>query len=185
MSHAVRGVGAVLLAVAVASGTGAAGMAAPPAFVASLTPNATRASSFCPDRQEQEFLRLINGYRAQHGLRALGLSRTLGAAARHHSVQMANQDYFSHTMLNGVSWVENVIKHGYTFNTYRGENIAAGRATAADVFDQWRRSPEHNANMLSAHFTAIGIGRAYKGSSRFDWYWTTDFGGVFDTGPAC
>ena len=51
-------------------------------------------------------------------------------------------------------------KHGYTYNTYRGENIAAGNASASATFTQWRNSPTHNTNMLNANFRAIGIGRA-------------------------
>lgn len=40
--------------------------------------------------------------------------------------------------------------------------------------------PAHNANMLSASYTAIGIGRAYSSTSQYGWYWTTTFGGVQD-----
>ena len=185
MSHAWRGIGAVLLAVTVAGSVGAVGMAAPQAPSGSPITHATKAATFCPDAEERAFLQLINNYRANYRLPALRFSRTLGAAADHHSYQMAKNNYFSHTMLNGVTWSRNIVDHGYTLSTYKGENIAAGRASAADVFAQWRNSPSHNAIMLSATFTAIGIGRGYDASSTYDWYWTTDFGGIFDAGLVC
>ncbi len=185
MSHALRGIGAVLLAVTVAGSVGAVGMAAPRAPDGSPIAHPIKAANFCPDAEERAFLQLINTYRANYRLPALHFSRTLGAAADHHSNQMANNNYFSHDLLHGVTWSRNIVDHGYGFSTYKGENIAAGRASAADVFSQWRNSPSHNAIMLSATFTAIGIGRGYNASSRYDWYWTTDFGGIYDAGIAC
>lgn len=185
MSDARRGIGAVLLAVTLASSVGAVGMAAPQAPTESPIMDATKAATFCADGEERAFLQLINNYRASYRLPALRFSRTLGAAADHHSNQMAKNNYFSHTMLHGVTWSRNIVDHGYGFVTSKGENIAAGRASAADTFSQWRNSPDHNAIMLSPSFTAIGIGRGYDASSTYDWYWTTDFGGIFDAGLAC
>ena len=46
---------------------------------------------------------------------------------------------------------------GYTFNTVRGENIAAGYPTAADVFAGWKASSGHKANMLSPDFKVLGV----------------------------
>ena len=37
--------------------------------------------------------------------------------------------------------------------------------------------------MLNSNFVVIGIGRAFNASSRYRWYWTTDFGGFDDSGP--
>lgn len=154
---------------------------------ASLEPREleTSASGYCPDSQEEKFLRLINAYRKKNGVPPLKLSRTLGAAAEHHSVEMARYNYFSHTLRNGVSWSQNIVKHGYKASRTMGENIAAGNSSAQATFDQWRRSPGHNRNMLNPNFRAIGIGRASKSTSKYRWYWTTTFGGKFDRGPSC
>lgn len=137
-------------------------------------------SAYCADPQEQAFLNKINAYRAAKGLSALVSSQTLGAAADHHSIDMANKNYFSHTLKNGTTWSQNVKNHGYTATSTMGENIAAGNADALATFKQWKTSPEHNKNMLSKNYKAIGIGRAYNANSRYDWYWTTDFGGAAD-----
>jgi len=67
---------------------------------------------------------------------------------------------------------------GYTYNTFKGENIAVGYESAQQSFAAWRNSPSHNAAMLEENYRVIGIARIKLPSSR--WYWTTDFGGVVD-----
>jgi uncharacterized protein YkwD len=84
-----------------------------------------------------------------------------------------------------VTWSQNIKNHGYTYNTYRGENIAAGNSTALNTFNQWKKSPSHLSIMLSSNFKAIGIGRAYKSTSTYKWYWTADFGGYVDAAVSC
>ncbi|MDP9369945.1 MAG: SH3 domain-containing protein [Chloroflexota bacterium] len=145
----------------------------------------TGSSGACADPEERTFLGLINNYRAANGLPGLQLSESLSGAADYHSVDMAHKDYFSHTLANGVTWGQNIANHGYTYDTYQGENIASGNESASATFDQWRNSPGHNANMLNPNFTAIGIGRAYNGNATYDWYWTTTFGGYVDAVLAC
>src|SRR3712207_6328196 len=55
-----------------------------------------RADAESYDPEELQFLELINGYRADHGLRALVLSDTLAVAAEHHSRDMARYSFFAH-----------------------------------------------------------------------------------------
>ena len=145
----------------------------------------TTTASYCADAEEMAFLKLINDYRQQNGRAPLTLTQTLGAASDHHSVSMANYNYFNHFLTpEGIGWSQNMTNHGYTYSTYRGENIAAGNATASATFTQWKNSPDHNTNMLNANFKAIGIGRAYNSASTYDWYWTTNFGGYVDGAAA-
>ena len=133
------------------------------------------------DAEEQEFLRLINQHRAANGLPALTATRMLNQVSHNHSADMAARNYFSHTSQDGRTFDQRMRDGEYTYNTYLGENIAAGNATGAATFEQWRNSAGHNANMLSANFRAIGIGRAASATSTYRWYWTTDFGGVVDS----
>jgi len=156
---------------------------APPTVTAD--PSFVTAAGYCADAEERAFLALINAHRAENGRGPLRLTKTLAAAADHHSVDMATKNYFSHTLAGGVTWPQNIVNHGYTYSTYRGENIAAGKGTAAATFTQWKNSPGHNANMLNANFTAIGIGRAYAATSTYKWYWTTTFGGYRDAAVTC
>ncbi len=133
-------------------------------------------AGYNPDSEELAFLGLINDYRIGLGLEPLALNPELGAAAEFHSVDMATKDYFSHTLEDGTTWAENIINHGYEIYPL-GENIAAGNDSAAEAFEQWQNSPEHDANMRNPDYHAIGIGRAYGEDSRYGWYWTTTFGG--------
>ena len=131
------------------------------------------------DAEEKAFLVLINNYRAQNGLAPLALSYTLTKSSQWKSADMANNSYFAHDD-QSRSWSQRIGDCGYGFNTWLGENIAAGYVTAQSVFNAWKASPGHNANMLGTNFTAIGIGRYYRAGSPYGWYWTTDFGGVSD-----
>lgn len=166
---------ATLLVVAMLLGS-ARSVAALPSLP--ITP--TTSGGYCADAEENAFLGLINQYRAANGLGALVHTQTLGAAAEHHSVDMATNNYFSHPLLDGTSVAQNIANHGYPDRSTWGENIAAGNESAAATFEQWRTSPPHNANMLNPSFGAIGIGRAYGASSSFGTYWTTVFGATSD-----
>ena len=137
---------------------------------------ATSWGDYRPDSAECGLLAIINEYRADKGLRALTLSATLGAAAEHHSRDMAENNVFSHTLSDGTSWNKNVQDHRYVRGAATAENIAAGRSSARGVFSLWVNSPGHKANMLDPKMYAIGIGRAHDESSKYDWYWTTTFG---------
>src|SRR4051794_35915555 len=95
---------------------------------------------------------------------------------------MAVHNYVSHDLIpEGITWSQNLQNYGYTYTTYRGENIAAGNSAASATFAQWKASPDHNANMLSAKYKMIGLGRASNSDSQYTWYWTADFGGTVDT----
>jgi uncharacterized protein YkwD len=132
------------------------------------------------DAEERAFLTALNNHRAQNGLAPLQVSVSLSKAADFHSRQMADNNYFSHTLLNGVTWNQNLCNHGYCYATYKAENIAAGNSGGSGTFTQWKNSAGHNANMLGTNFKVVGIGRAYNANSTYKWYWTTTFGGYVD-----
>lgn len=145
---------------------------------------AITAGAYCPDAEERAFLALINDFRQRQGVGPLRLSRSLGAAAEHHSRDMAQRNYFSHQTRGGAGPDDRAVGHGYP-SRYVAENIAAGYATARAVFAQWEASAGHRQNMLDGSFAAIGIGRARAKNARYGWYWTTDFGGAADAEPTC
>jgi len=135
------------------------------------------------DNEETAVLDLINSYRIANGLGTLSLNGTLNNAARWMSNDMAANNYFSHTDSLGRDPFVRLGAFGYTYNTWKGENLAAGVDTAQEAFDLWKGSPGHNANMLNPNFTVIGIARSYNQGSTFGWYWATDFGGQDDPPP--
>jgi uncharacterized protein YkwD len=146
---------------------------APPAEAPSPSP--APADGLTPE--EAAILALINDYRQAHGLAPLSVQPQLTEAARWLSGDMAAKHYFDHTDSEGRDPFERMADFGYAANTWKGENIAAGYGTAAKVFAAWKDSPDHNDNMLNAHFRTIGIGRSHLDGSPYRTYWTTDFGG--------
>lgn len=138
------------------------------------------------DAEELAFIGLLNDYRAQNGLGPVSACTSLNRAAQGHSEDMRDQNYFDHTGLNGSSpWARSCdacYELGCGPQTAMAENIAAGNAGAQGTFNQWKNSPGHNANMLGASFTVIGIGRA-TGGGQYGSYWTNVFGGTSE--PSC
>jgi uncharacterized protein YkwD len=101
----------------------------------------------------------------------------LGKAAQGHSTDMAVNNYFSHTSLDGRTFVDRVKAQGYTSFSSLGENIAAGQPTAAQVVNAWLKSPGHCKNIMNPKFRDLGVGHATGGT--FGVYWTQDFGRQF------
>lgn len=140
------------------------------------------------DKQELKFLHLLNEYRADHGLKPMLLSDKLAESATHHSDDMGKYGFFAHSTYQSsyypagsLPW-DRMRAEGYGYNTYKGENIAAGYETAQEAFTAWKNSPPHNREMLDEHYKVIGIGRVNVPDTKFGWYWTTDFGGYVDPG---
>jgi hypothetical protein len=136
--------------------------------------------------EEAAFFSLINNYRAQKGLGALQASDTVAEAAARHSLDMGNFDFFSHDSqrsnyfpTGSAPW-DRMRLTGYNYQCSMGENIAAGQQTAQQVFDAWKNSAGHNANMLESAYKVIGIARRAVSGSPYGVYWTTDFGSTVD-----
>jgi uncharacterized protein YkwD len=134
-------------------------------------------STNTPD--EATVVSMINQWRQQNGLSPLAATPALTRAAVSKSSDMASTGVFSHddvmtTMARFSACGNNV--------TNVGENIAAGNADPGATFNQWKSSSEHNANMLSSGFQAMGVGHAVSSSGYS--YWTTEFSNVVDSGSA-
>jgi uncharacterized protein YkwD len=124
--------------------------------------------------QERELLTLINQQRAQNGLAPLRTSDALCRAARGHSNDMAQNNFFSHTGSDGSSPWDRIADAGYHLRT-GGENVGAGYPTAADMVNGWMNSAGHRANILG-NFCDVGVGYAYSATSAYRHYWTLDLG---------
>ncbi len=83
----------------------------------------------------------------------------LDAAAQMKAEDMASKGYFAHVSPQGLTpwyWMGQV---GYNY-TYAGENLAINFSDSEDVIKAWLNSPDHRENLLSQHFTEIGIATA-------------------------
>lgn len=136
--------------------------------------------------EEITFVNMLNDYRAANGLAPLLVSDMISEASYRHNHDMAKYGFFDHYSLhsdwfatNATPW-DRMTASGYDFYTSKGENIAAGQGTAAEVFTAWKNSPGHNSNMLSSAFTVIGVSQYQLAGSPYTFYWTTDFGGYVD-----
>lgn len=98
----------------------------------------------------------------------------LDDAAQLHSEDMRDQNYFSHTSLDGRSAGTRISNAGYDWNSY-AENIAAGQDTVEEVVQGWIDSPGHCANIMRSSVTEVGFGLA-TGGGQYGQYWTQNFG---------
>ena len=161
--------------------------------------------------REDEILTLVNEHRAAGAncggearppVEPLSMDPHLRCAARLHSMDMAERDYFSHG-----TWDESAdacsndgqCASGYTCQPRTSgstpsrcgkspslrvqevggpmgagwENIAAGNSTAADTMNQWMNSTGHCNNIMNGNLRTIGVG--YYGGGSFGHYWTQGF----------
>lgn len=113
---------------------------------------------------EQRVHRLVNEQRVRAKLPPLTWHAQVAHAARDHSKNMAERDFFDHRdpRLGDV---------GQRLNRFRiawricGENIFAlyGYSNPAQVAVQgWMDSPGHRANILEKEFTHAGVGIYYR-----------------------
>lgn len=158
--------------------------AAPAATAAGGCDSANGSTETTPKRVlVRATLCVLNAERAGHDLGPLRLNRRLSTAARRHSRAMVRKQFFSHTSLNGASFVDRIRATGYLSGARSwsvGENIAYGsgsRSTPRSIGRAWMNSPGHRANILSESYGSIGIGVASGtpvggGGATY----TTDFG---------
>ena len=99
---------------------------------------------------------------------ALAWNDLLAKAAYNHSHDMDQNNYFSHTGLDGSSPGDRITAVGYNWTTW-GENIAMGYPDEQSVMNAWLNSPPHCMNIMNGNFKEIGAGKSGT-------YWTEDFG---------
>ena len=107
----------------------------------------------------------------------LAMQSSLRLAARDHSQDMAAQNYFSHTSLDGRTFDQRIRQAGYAGSAPLGENIAGGPASASSAVSLWMSSSGHCANIMSPGFRVLGVGYANNPTTTYRHYWTQTFGG--------
>lgn len=114
------------------------------------------------DRVERAVVKRINAVRARAGLRGLRISGQLARSADGHSLDMLVRDFFDHTSGNGQPWYQRLRRYTRAYRV--GETIAwtrghRSRGQAGRIVSSWMASPPHRAELLSAGFRRIGVGR--------------------------
>ena len=130
---------------------------------------------------ESQLIALQNQARASAGLKSLKASSALRTIARWRSKDMAERDYFSHTIKgtsHNVFWYMQH-EYGYCFKL-AGENIGTltwEGATVEDatnwIFEQFMNSAGHRANIVGKAWDVVAVG-AYK-TTGDTFLWTAIF----------
>ncbi len=149
---------------------------------------------FLKANEKQSFY-LHNKIRKEHNLKPFCLNPKLEAAARAHSKDMVQRNYFSHItaagtpvhpkLKAGMDPFQRISAFGYRYS-WAGENIAYGEDSLGEptnIMDTWMASTGHRTNILSKEFTQIGVGTYFgstyevNGNTRNDvTMYTADFG---------
>lgn len=122
---------------------------------------------------EQEVYEMTNAYRNYMGKALFKLEDRATAAARKHSEDMANNNYFQHNSLDGSKFSARLTAEGISWSG-AGENICAGAGDAINMVIGWIGSSGHRKGMLT-DFKYIGVGAAYSSSADYGIYCTQDF----------
>ncbi len=117
---------------------------------------------------EWEILTLVNEHRAagatcvsgeQAPAPLLEMDETLRLAARLHSEDMLENDYFDHVSLDGRMLQDRLSGATFTGAAPFGENIARGTRSAASAVAGWMASPDgHCENTMNPSFRVLGVG---------------------------
>jgi len=119
---------------------------------------------------------LVNAFRVYHSLPALKWSEQAATSAHLHSQDMADNNYFDHTSLDGRQPWTRMKAQGISYHA-AAENISAGRNNGIDTHDGWVNSSGHRSNILNDDVTRLGVGAAYQQNSTYRYYFTENFYG--------
>lgn len=132
----------------------------------------TNGSSELKEGFEFQLFDLTNATRVEKGLNVLSWDSLVRDTARKHSLDMAEQDYFSHTNLDGQSPFDRMEEDQVAFRT-AGENLAYGQLSSIFAHEGLMNSKGHRENILQPHYEHLGIGVAFNDKSQP--YYTENF----------
>ncbi|WP_409254128.1 CAP-associated domain-containing protein [Bacillus sp. SCS-153A] len=121
---------------------------------------------------EYQLFDLTNAARVNHGLSVLTWDEHVRGTARKHSLDMADNDYFNHTNLDGQSPFDRMQEDNITF-TVAGENLAYGQFSSIYAHEGLMNSEGHRRNILKVEYEFLGVGVAFNQESQP--YYTENF----------
>ena len=108
---------------------------------------------------ERQHLDLVNVWRQSRGLPAFSRCDSLDAIARAYSEHMSIEPFFGHIAPEGGDLADRVYAASGVVMVYSAENIMrTADPNAAYVLAAFLASPAHEANLLTASGSALGVG---------------------------
>ena len=114
---------------------------------------------------------MISKYREAHGLSAVRPDPALQKLAQAQADTMAAHNILSHD-IDGT--LTQRFDAAHLAQDAAVENVSAGYFSLPAVVEGWRKSPPHNANLLSPAMRHLGIATAYAPGTRYKVYWALD-----------
>lgn len=99
---------------------------------------------------------LLNDTRGGYDVLPVVENELLSQAAMLHAEDMVDNNYLSHTSLDGRTVGDRVLEVGYNYS-FVAENIAQGFSSQDTVMDAWMDSPGHQSNILDPRGVEFGI----------------------------
>ncbi|WP_299737280.1 CAP domain-containing protein [uncultured Rossellomorea sp.] len=121
----------------------------------------SEASNELKEGFEFQLFDLTNATRVEKGFNVLSWDDQVRDTARKHSLDMAEQDYFSHTNLEGESPFDRMEEDQVSFRT-AGENLAYGQLSSIHAHEGLMNSKGHRENILQPHYEHLGVGVAFN-----------------------
>ncbi|MFD1032221.1 CAP-associated domain-containing protein [Metaplanococcus flavidus] len=118
-------------------------------------------------REGYEYLlfELTNSARIQRELPLLKWDQEAMLTARKHSEDMAENEYFNHTNIDGESPFDRMSNDGIDFFV-AGENLAYGQYSSIFAHEGLMNSMGHRENIVKPDFGYLGVGAAYNNENQ-------------------
>ncbi|GAB3804944.1 CAP domain-containing protein [Virgibacillus kimchii] len=110
---------------------------------------------------EYQLFDITNAARVARDLAPLDWHEPVRETARKHSVDMAENNYFGHTNLNGESPFDRMEADAISFQM-AGENLAAGQTSSIFAHEGLMNSSGHRENILKPGYREMGVGVAFN-----------------------
>ncbi|WP_240390558.1 CAP domain-containing protein [Bacillus sp. Y1] len=110
---------------------------------------------------ELQMFDLVNATRVNHELQVLSWDEHVMQTARKHSSDMAVNNYFDHTNLQGESPFDRMEEDGIRY-TLAGENLAYGQFSSIFAHEGLMNSLGHRKNIIKSGFEYLGVGVAFN-----------------------
>lgn len=120
---------------------------------------------------EEHLFYLLQSVRQREGVPPLVWDDEVARLARKHSEDMQENQFFSHTNLEGLSPFDRFDREGIAFYQ-AGENLAVGQFHPIFAHEALMNSAGHRRNMLAPGFERLGTGVAFLGEKP---YYTINF----------